>query len=103
MPDDVEVPLPGTSEMAPEHDDEDIESNLDPETAYCLANLIDAAKAHGLYPFGLTRQALKIDETASDDAGSLRDFRDSLREQPGVKRVTKERLAAMGVGLGSGT
>jgi translation elongation factor EF-1beta len=103
MPDDVEVPLPGTKEMAPEHDDEDIESNLDPETAYCLANLIDAAKAHGLYPFGHTRQALKLDAVAQDDESSLREFRDSLREQPGVQRVTRERLAAMGIGLGSGT
>jgi hypothetical protein len=103
MADDVEVPLSSTSEIEPEFDDGDIETTLDPETVYCLANLIDAAKAHGLYPFGHSKQALKADQIANDDQGSLRDFRDSLREQPGVKRVTKERLAAMGVGLGSGS
>jgi hypothetical protein len=101
MPDDIEEPIALTKE--PVFDVDDIETTLDPETAYCLANLIDAAKAHGLYPFGHTKHALKVDQLADDDQGSLRDFRDSLREQPGVKRVTKERLAAMGIGLGSGT
>ena len=101
MPDDIEEPIQLTKE--PVFDVEDIETSLDPETAYCLANLIDAAKAHGLYPFGHTKPALKVDETARDDEGSLRDFRDSLREQPGVKRIEKQRLAAMGIGVGSGT
>ncbi len=103
---DAEVPVPSTDERPrpiDEDDDDIIDTTLDPLTAYALANLIDAAKAHGLYPFGHTKQALKVDQTANDDQGSLRDFRDSLREQPGVQRVAKERLVAMGVGLGSGT
>jgi hypothetical protein len=92
MPDDIEEPIQLTKE--PVFDVEDIETSLDPETAYCLANLIDAAKAHGLYPFGHTKQALKADEIADEDQGSLRDFRDSLREQSAVRRVEKQRLAA---------
>ncbi len=73
MPDDVEVPLPGTKEMVDgdhgldDDDDNIIDTTLDPLTAYALANLIDAAKAHGLYPFGHTKQALKADQTANDD------------------------------------
>jgi hypothetical protein len=100
MADDVEEPIQLTKE--PVFDDDEIETTLDPETAFALANLIDSAKAAGLYPFGHTKQALKVDQVANEDQGSIRDFRDSLREQPGVERIWRQRLKAMGiVGTGS--
>ena len=89
MPGDVEEPIQLTKE--PVFDVEDIETSLDPETAYCLANLIDAAKAHGLYPFNYDKAALKVMDTARDDRGAILDFRDSLNEQPAVQALHRRR------------
>jgi hypothetical protein len=90
MPDDIEEPIQLTKE--PVFDVEDIETSLDPETAYCLANLIDAAKAHGLYPFNYDKPALKVMAVVRDDRGAILDFRDSLNEQPAVQALHRRRL-----------